>query len=60
MTVDARNRLIRIIAERIVADWRAQSALETPSEPSHNPRNHDQPQPSPATPRRILQPVQLG
>ena len=57
MNVDARNRLIRILAERIVADLRAQSALEPIPEPSHNPTNHDKSQPTPIAPRRVLQPV---
>lgn len=54
----ARTRLIEILAERIVAEWLAESPpLESAPVPPHNV-THDKAN-SP-TARRHLQPVQLG
>jgi hypothetical protein len=55
---DGRSRLIRILAERIVAEWLAETATLEPAPDRPHNVTHDDITHSPA-PRRVIQPLQF-
>lgn len=57
-SLDGRSRLIRILAERIVSEWQAETAtLEPAPDRPHNVTHDDITHPPAA--RRVIQPLQF-